>query len=99
MLIQVVLILHNAQKLHMRLTFDTRRLWTLWQGVDWRDHANWGCNGGLNPYMELLNDGISLVRNSALLPKPDSYHEDWRPYMVLINDGHQPCKRFNNQDQ
>ena len=30
------------------------------QGVDWRNQDNWACNGGLNPYMELLNDGISL---------------------------------------
>ena len=31
------------------------------QGVDWRDKQNWGCNAGMNPYLEYMNDGISLV--------------------------------------
>ena len=31
------------------------------QGVDWRDKSNWGCNAGMNPYLEYMNDGISLV--------------------------------------
>lgn len=32
------------------------------QGVDWRDKQNWGCNAGMNPYLEHMNDGISLVK-------------------------------------
>lgn len=31
-----------------------------YQGVEWQDRSNWGCNGGMNPYLEFMNDGISL---------------------------------------
>ena len=39
-------------------------LWRL-QGVDWRDKKNWGCNAGMNPYLEYTNDGVSLVSGLA----------------------------------
>ena len=31
-----------------------------YQGVDWRDEANWGCNGGQAPNGVSYYDGIDL---------------------------------------
>lgn len=31
-----------------------------YQGVDWRDKANWGCNAGINPYAEYMYDGVNI---------------------------------------
>ena len=43
------------------------------QGVDWRDKSNWGCNGGMNPYLEYMNDGVSLVHEDSLAAVHNAY--------------------------
>lgn len=40
-----------------------------YQGVDWRDKANWGCNGKSNPYGEHYLDGVSLNPFEVLFVK------------------------------
>lgn len=40
-----------------------------YQGVDWRDRANWGCNGQRNPYGEHYLDGASLEATEVMFVK------------------------------
>ena len=37
-----------------------RSLHTRYQGVDWRDRSNWGCNGGMAPNGNRYYDGLDL---------------------------------------
>jgi hypothetical protein len=31
-----------------------------YQGVDWRNRSNWGCNAGINPYADHMYDGVNI---------------------------------------
>eukprot|EP00878_Enallax_costatus_P024831 GHUV01026523.1.p1 GENE.GHUV01026523.1~~GHUV01026523.1.p1 ORF type:complete len:299 (+),score=79.13 GHUV01026523.1:220-1116(+) len=44
-----------------------------YQGVDWRDKANWDCNAKLTPTSEYSNDGTSLDPNEVMFVKVKSY--------------------------
>ena len=44
-----------------------------YQGVDWRDHANWECNAGFSPYAENHYDGLSIEPLEAVFVKVKSY--------------------------
>lgn len=40
-----------------------------YQGVDWRDEANWGCNAERNPYGQFYLDGGSLEAMEVMFVK------------------------------
>jgi hypothetical protein len=40
-----------------------------YQGVDWRDHNNWGCNEERNPYGSHYLDGASLEAMEVMFVK------------------------------
>ncbi|GFR43780.1 hypothetical protein Agub_g4894 [Astrephomene gubernaculifera] len=44
----------------LRAGFNLDCLMTKYQGLDWRDKANWDCNARYSPQSELTYDGISL---------------------------------------
>ncbi|GAB4817919.1 hypothetical protein N2152v2_004965 [Parachlorella kessleri] len=44
----------------LRAGYNIDALMLRYQGVDWRQTKNWGCNAALNPYAEHMYDGIDL---------------------------------------
>ncbi|KXZ52810.1 hypothetical protein GPECTOR_8g196 [Gonium pectorale] len=44
----------------LKAGYNLNCLMTKYQGLDWRDKANWACNGRLSPQSELTYDGLSL---------------------------------------
>ena len=44
-----------------------------YQGVEWRDKANWKCNAGFSPYAENHYDGLSIEPLEAVFVKVKSY--------------------------
>eukprot|EP00892_Ulva_mutabilis_P000943 jgi/Ulvmu1/1084/UM105_0043.1 len=43
-----------------------------YEGMDWRDRANWGCNGGTNPLLNGVVDGVPLAMYELLFVKVKS---------------------------
>lgn len=44
----------------LRAGYNIDALMVRYQGIDWRQTENWGCNGALNPYAEHMYDGIDV---------------------------------------
>ncbi|GAB4815440.1 hypothetical protein N2152v2_002486 [Parachlorella kessleri] len=44
----------------LRAGYGLDSLMLRYQGVDWRRPENWGCNAGMNPFIDGAYDGISL---------------------------------------
>ena len=67
-------------------TPPTAPLHTRYQGVDWRDRSNWGCNGGMAPNGNRYYDGLDLdpyeVRSVAQRRRPPPFHCDHHSVMT-----------------
>jgi hypothetical protein len=46
-----------------------------YQGLDWRDHRQLVCNGGLNPQLDGMNDGLSLNPYEVVFVKAKQYQQ------------------------
>ncbi|KAL6766934.1 hypothetical protein ACKKBG_A37960 [Auxenochlorella protothecoides x Auxenochlorella symbiontica] len=57
----------------LRAGFNIDSLMLRYQGVDWRDTNNWGCNAALNPYAEYMYDGINLSPFEVMFVKMKEY--------------------------
>lgn len=49
-----------------------------YQGVDWRNKRNWGCNGQMNPDARGANDGMDLDPTEVLFVKMKAHKLDHR---------------------
>jgi hypothetical protein len=45
-----------------------------YQGVDWRDHKNWECNGQHNPFNQAAIDSLGLHPMELMFVKVKHYH-------------------------
>lgn len=61
--------------------YNIAALMTRYQGVDWRDKKNWGCNRNMNPYGDHANDGLTLETMEVMFVKVKEHLVDRIPYM------------------
>ncbi|DBB06321.1 TPA: hypothetical protein ACH3X1_011892 [Trebouxia sp. C0004] len=57
----------------LKAGYNIDSLMMRYQGVDWRDKANWKCNAGFSPYAENHYDGLSIEPLEAVFVKVKSY--------------------------